>query len=415
MSVLKFIQKLLKIKGFKVTGFSFKNWGKELYLYVKPYKNGRCCPHCNKRGKIIRIAKKARIWRDIPICGIQVFLVYHPREIRCKKHGRVQERIPWASCYARVTRRFEYLLLIYCSIMTQKAATRLLSISKSTLSDLLHRTISRCRQGHKIRGLTHIGIDEISYCKGRKYATIVYDLKHSKVVWIGLGKGKKTIDKFFKEELSDYQRQQVIAASCDMAQTYIKAIENWCPNATLVLDRFHIVKALNSAVDEVRKEQWRQASKDEKVTLKGLRWLLYMHSSRRTTEQIKRLKALYMNGNRRIHRAWVLGDEFEQFWEFDNQVNAKEFLDNWCKTANRSRLEPIKKFVQLIKRHEDHLLPFVDTGLTNAIAEGLNRIIKIAKNRASGFRTLEAFSDIIFLMVGDVNIPEQIPTCFRTI
>ena len=82
--------------------------------------------------------------------------------------------------------------------------------------------------------------------------------------------------------------------------------------------------ALNSAVDEVRKEQWRQASKEEKVTLKGLRWLLYMHSSRRTTEQIKRLKALYMNGNRRIHRAWVLSDEFEQFWEFDNQVNAKK-------------------------------------------------------------------------------------------
>ena len=91
----------------------------------------------------------------------------------------------------------------------------------------------------------------------------------SKVVWIGQGKGKKTIDRFFKEELSYYQRQQVIAASCDMAQTYIKAIENWCPNAVLVLDRFHVVKALNGAVDEVRKEQWRQASKEEKVTLKG--------------------------------------------------------------------------------------------------------------------------------------------------
>ena len=200
-----------------------------------------------------------------------------------------------------------------------------------------------------------------------------------------------------------------------MAQTYIDAIEHWCPNATLVLDRFHIVKALNNAVDEVRKEQWRQASKEERVALKGLRWLLYMHSSKRTKEDVKRLKALYMNGNRRIHRAWVLSDEFEQFWEFDNQVEAKDFLDNWYKTANRSRLGPIKNFVKLIKKHEDRLLPFVDTRLTNAIAEGLNRIIKIAKNRASGFRTLEAFSDIIFLMVGDLNIPAQIPVCFRTI
>jgi hypothetical protein len=53
--------------------------------------------------------------------------------------------------------------------------------------------------------------------------------------------------------------------------------------------------------------------------------------------------------------------------------------------------------------------------MTNAIAEGLNRIIKIVKNRASGFRTLEAFTDLIFLTVGDVDIPEQIPKNFRTI
>ncbi|MGB9496690.1 MAG: transposase [Dissulfuribacterales bacterium] len=157
--------------------------------------------------------------------------------------------------------------------MTQKAAARLLRISTSTLSDLLHRTITRFRERHKIRALAHIGIDEISYCKGRKYATIVYDLKHSRVVWIRKGKGRKAIDQFFEKELSDYQRQQVIAASCDMAQTYIDAIEYRCPNATLVPDRFHVVKALNNAVDEVRKEQWRQASKEERITLKGLRWL----------------------------------------------------------------------------------------------------------------------------------------------
>jgi transposase len=78
-------------------------------------------------------------------------------------------------------------------------------------------------------------------------------------------------------------------------------------------------------------------------------------------------------------------------------------------------LEPIKNFVKLVKKQEDRLLPFVDTRLTNAIAEGLNRIIKIAKNRASGFRTLDAFSDIIFLMAGDLDMPAQIPTYFRTI
>lgn len=200
-----------------------------------------------------------------------------------------------------------------------------------------------------------------------------------------------------------------------MAAAYIGAIEYWCPNATLILDRFHVVKALHAAVDEVRKEQWRQADKENKATLKGLRWLLYTHPSRRDKEDVQRLKSLYMNGNRRIYRAWVLSDEFEQFWDLKDQTSAKEFLGNWCKTANRSRLEPIQKFVKTVKKHKHRLVPFVELGLTNAIAEGLNRVIKIIKNRASGFRNLEAFSDMIFLTIGDLDIPGQIPASFRTI
>lgn len=259
-----------------------------------------------------------------------------------------------------------------------------------------------------------IGIDEISFCKGHKYATIVYDLDRSCVIWVGKGKGRETIDRFFRNELSRYQRKRIAFGCCDMSETFIGAIERWCPNATLVLDRFHIVKALNEAVDDVRKEQWRNADKANRKSLKGLRWLLYKHSSKRTEKDNQILKSLYM-GNRRIHRSWVLKDEFEQFWDFTDQKSAEQFLDGWCKTANKSRLEPIMNFVKTVKKHKHRLLPFVETRLTNAIAEGINRLIKIVKNRASGFRNLESFSDLIFLTVGDLDIPAQIPTKFHAL
>jgi len=77
-------------------------------------------------------------------------------------------------------------------------------------------------------------------------------------------------------------------------------------------------------------------------------------------------------------------------------------------------LEPLKKFVRTLRRHFTKILAFVGSRLTNAIAEGLNRIVKIVKNRASGFRNLNAFTDMIFLTVGDVDIPAQIPRNFRT-
>jgi transposase len=199
----------------------------------------------------------------------------------------VQEQIPWAAPYSRVTYRLEFRLCALCQIMTQKAAAAILQMPASTLSELLHRIIARVREGHAIRGLTTLGVDEISYCKGRKFATIVYDLKRARVVWIGKGKGRETIDQFFREALSSGQRARVRWASCDMSRTYIEAIKAHCPNATLVIDRFHVVKALNEALDEVRKEQWRELGKDERKAIKGLRWLLARHSRNRTPEHTR--------------------------------------------------------------------------------------------------------------------------------
>lgn len=414
MTVNKFIRKLLNFKGLFVNGFHFRFRDRELHLWVKPHKNGSLCPHCKRRARIIRTMDKPRIWRDLPVCGWSVFLCYHPREVFCPTHRRVQEDIPWADTYARITYRFEYALLVYCQLMAQKAAARILHIPKSTLSDLLHRIIMRIRDGHRIRGLKCIGIDEISYSKGHKYATVVYDLDRACVLWVGPGKGRETIDDFFTAQLSAYQRKQIKWACCDMSQAYIGAIEAHCPNAKLVLDRFHIAKALNEALDEVRKEQWRNASGEERKTLKGLRWLLFKHSSNRSKKDSRILNALG-KGNRRIHRAWVLKDEFEQFWQYKALWAAQRFLKGWMTTALKSRLEPIRKFVATLRRNLHRILPFIETRLTNATAEGLNRIIRMTKNRASGYRTLDAFTDMILLTVGDVDIPAQIPARFRSI
>lgn len=414
MTANKFIRKLLNLKELVVCGYHLHERKRQLLIFVKPYKNGCRCPLCDRRCKIKHQLRLYRLWRDLPVYGCSVQLSYRPKEIWCPTHGRIQENIPWADNYARITYRFEFAMLVYCQMMTQKAAARLLQIAPSTLSGMLHRAVTRARENHRIRNLKTIGIDEISYCKGHKYATIVYDLKKARVVWIGQGKGRETIDGFFAEAVSDYQKRQIRWATCDMSRAYIGAIEAHCPNVTLVLDRFHIVKALNEAVDEVRKQQWRQAAADERKALKGLRWLLFKHSSKRRPKDSRILNALN-KGNRRIHRAWVLKDEFEHFWDYKATWAAERFLKRWTTTALKSRLQPMRAFVEMIRKHSHRILPYVSSRLTNAIGEGVNRIIKIVKNRASGFRHLNAFSDMIFLTVGDVDIPGQIPPRFRAI
>jgi hypothetical protein len=118
---------------------------------------------------------------------------------------------------------------------------------------------------------------------------------------------------------------------------------------------------------------------------------------------------------RRIWRAWVLKDEFERFWDYSYPGAARGFITRWTRTALRSRLAPMRAFVKTLRNHLEDILSFIDTRLTNAAAEGINRIIRMVKNRASGFGNLDSFIDLIYLRVGDVDIPEQIPLGFRTL
>lgn len=414
MTRSKFIRKLLHLKDLTVKDFRFEGYNRELVLVVAPLKCGAQCPKCGKRGKIIRTLDEPRKWRDLWISGTTLIFEYTPREIQCKAHGRLQEQIPWAAKHSRVTYRLQHQILVTSQMMTQKSASQIQNIPQSTFSDYLHKAITKFRSNHKIRGLKSVGIDEISYCKGRKYATVVYNLETSKVVWVSKGKGRETIDYFFKNLLSDAQRKSIKFACCDMARSYLGAIKQFCPNAKLVIDKFHIVKALNEAIDELRKQEWRNLQGEEKKQLKGLRWLLFRHSSNRSKSQTRLLNSL-KKSNRRIHRAWVLKDEFEAFWNYNYLGSAKNFLKGWITAAKRSRLEPLKKFATTLQSHMENILTYIGTGITNAVSEGVNRVIRFIKNRASGFKSFEAFTDIIYLVIGDLNIPNKISTKHRTL
>jgi transposase len=145
MTANKAIAKLLKLhKILKVSDLQYRRDG-SLSLSVKPYKNGARCPDCGRRGKIVRTRPVARQWRDLPVAGREVTLVYFPREIVCATHGRCEEEIPWSAPHARITTRLEYAILRLCQTMTQKAAAELLRLSASTLSEQLHRSVTRRR------------------------------------------------------------------------------------------------------------------------------------------------------------------------------------------------------------------------------------------------------------------------------
>ena len=165
----------------------------------------------------------------------EVSLGYVPREIMCPTHGRTEEDIPWAARHARVSYRFEYAVLRLCQVMTQKAASELLHMSASTLSDQLHRSIERYRHGSSCAGSSRHRhrrgvLPQASQVRGRWSMT--WSVRWS----CGSARGVAALPSTSSSihQLSGYQKSQIHTGCCDMSEAYMGAITTHCPNARLV-------------------------------------------------------------------------------------------------------------------------------------------------------------------------------------
>ena len=162
--------------------------------------------------------------------------------------------------------------------------------------------------------MTHIGIDEISRKRGHVYVTNVYDLVRKRLVWSGEGRSTETVDAFF-DVLGPEKTAALEGVCCDMWQPYIDVIKARAPQAVLVFDKFHIVRHLMAAVDQVRRDEVREKGPAHKALLYKTRFIWLKNPWNLTERQALRLGALERL-NLKINRAYLLKELFRDFWEY---------------------------------------------------------------------------------------------------
>jgi transposase len=111
----------------------------------------------------------------------------------------------------------------------------------------------RTRSKEDFSDVVEIGLDETSRKKGHEYITLVADIKDSKVIFTCEGKDSSTITSF-SEDLQNHNSNpsNIKSAFCDMSPSYISGISKELPNAKITFDKFHVMKAMNEGVNEVR-------------------------------------------------------------------------------------------------------------------------------------------------------------------
>ena len=194
-----------------------------------------------------------------------------------------------------------------------------------------------------------------------------------------------------------------------MWRAYLKVIRKKIPQALHILDRFHIVALLNRAVDEVRREEVKrlQSKGYEPVLLKS-KYCLLKRQENLTLGQEQRLTDVLQYDLKSV-RAYLLKESFQVFWTYTSPYWANWFLKRWCTRAMRSRLEPIKKFVKTVRRHETLMMNWFKAkkAYSSGIVEGLNRRVNLVTRRSYGFRSYDVLKIALFHTMGDLPEPEM--------
>jgi transposase len=342
-----------------------------------------------------------RQWRHLDTCQFETIIKARVPQLKYS-NGTVEElAVPWAERYSRVTRLMEGFVVKLLQVCpTTKGVCEITGLAWSTINSIMVSAVNRGMLRRSEDPVPHLGIDEKSTERGQTYASILTDIDRSRVLDVVRERTIKA-SKSLLGTLSLTQCASVEAEAMDMWGPYMTATTACLPHADIVHDRFHVSKYLGKAIDKVRYQEHRNLG--NKSPLKGSKYAwLTTYADGRSSEAVA-FRALNQL-NLKTSRAWRIKETFMQFWSYRYKGAAKRFFDAWSNNAMRSRLEPVKKVVKMLRKHEKGLLNYSQHRISNACAEGFNSAIQLIKANARGFRNFSNYRARILFHCGKLDL-----------
>ncbi len=300
------------------------------------------------------------------------------------------EALDWLAHNPRYTQRFAMHVGRLCRDMPNKAVADMERLHHSTVKDLDKVYMQRQVERAGMAAPRAIGIDEISIRKGHNYRVIVSDLDRQRPIWVG-GEGRREtdIDLFFKD-LGAGKSTRIELAAMDMWKPFRNSVNNNAPNARIVFDKFHIMRHLSMALDQVRRNEYKRLAGKERSYIKGQRYTLLTRRANLSLDGRRALKKL-LHANKRLNTAYLLKESFGQLWDYRTERGARAFFERWKDSLKWQRLEPNRKFARMIEAPWDGIASYChpDNKVSLGLVEGLNNKIRVLQRRAYGYRDEE--------------------------
>jgi transposase len=389
MATTSYLYHSLGLHGYRHMNTEYKDG--RIYHHVEQNLHNRRCAGCGSRWHdLVMAGAFERKFIALPVGRRKQYVVLHGHEQECKRCGKtLREPIPFAKGKRRHLKVFARYVIELCALMTILHVALLLGVGWDLVKAIHKEDMGKRLKRRKLWRVRYIAVDEFALRKGHRYMTIVLDLETGEILYAHEGKDAEALIPFLRQ----LKRRAVDlrAVAIDMSQAYINAVrEVFSDKLDIVHDPYHVVALVNQAIDETRRDLYRDLEGQERGVLKGTRFLLLKSLEKLSSNALERLMLL-MEVNEPLYRAYLLKEDLRMFWNMANRDEGEKFLDAWISEARGTGLKHFVKLATTLDVHREGLLAYFEHRISTGPLEGLNNKVKVMKRMAYGYRDIAYF------------------------
>ncbi len=353
------------------------------------YRRGEVtCPRC---GKVTHKEhdRRQQNKQDRKLRDKVVFLTLMKRRFRCLWCGKVfTEPDKVFGSRRRSSHRFREYLGQEALHQTVRRTARKERVGEGLVRRCVAEEIGRRLGAREVTETPEfIGLDEFSVSGRRLYHTTICNLVKREVMEVVAGQGRQKVEEYLDSLLNP---ERVKGVAMDMHEAFRQAVQMCLPQAKVVVDKFHLIRHINGALDKVRSRLQGGNRRGKRRDLFRSRYTLLKGAERLVDWEKARLNELFYRYPE-LKRAWMIKESFRAWYKEIDRSRAEERLSLLEERIANDSLPEFKKLLHTLTNWREEILNYFDYPITNGFVEGKNNRIKTIKRMAYGYRNMDNF------------------------
>lgn len=378
---------LLNLAGFRVLHVETNEH--DYHITAETSEAPKRCEHCFSQ-TIVGFGRREQMVRDLPIHGRRVGLYVDTRRFRCRNCSKTfYEALPEVDGKRLMTKRLTLWMGKQAVKRTFASIAEEVGCTEFTVRAVFNDYINELEKTVRFETPKWMGIDEIHLIKPRG---VITNIQNNTIVDLLPNRNKETVVRYL-HNLDGKDRIQYVAM--DMWLPYRDACAAVIPQAQIVIDKFHVLKMANEALERVRKSLRESLTPKERRGLMHDRFVL-LKRERELSDKESMLLSGWVKNYPEIGQAHRLKEEFFGIYDATSPDEAVGRYIGWKKQITPDIADAFADLIRAWENWEPLIVAYFDHPVTNAYTESLNSLIRVMNRLGRGYSFEALRAKILF-------------------